>query len=225
MVAKYYKSKGKTAVKSIIPIALRRIRIDSPITVSTPSYIRELTEQFKAQPLLDFDLLADPLPNLVYPDHDPFPNILVISTPEDHPQLHRQMVTPDHLQPADHPADNWELTATAIHTHTVLINDPTINETHEAKYLRFAVRKESNKPQIWGTDGLGHDIVASQLTAEPCFDNVNLGIDDSDLMPLSDFNMFTKETEDLLWELHNYGVLADVHHLQCKPILRKELEK
>ena len=71
--------------------------MDSPISVSTPSYIRELTEQFEAQPLPDFDLLADPLPDLVYPDHDPFPNILAISTPEDHPQLRRRMATPDHL--------------------------------------------------------------------------------------------------------------------------------
>ena len=59
--------------------------MDSPISVSTPSYIRELTEQFEAQPLPDFDLLVDPLPDLVYPDHDPFPNILAISTPDDHP--------------------------------------------------------------------------------------------------------------------------------------------
>ena len=225
LVAKYYKSKGKTAIKSITPVSLRRIQMDSPISVSTPSYIRELTAQFEAQPLPDFNLLGDPLPDLVYPDHDPFPNILAISTPDDHPQLRHRMATPDHLRPEDHPGDNWELAATAVHTYTVLINDPTINETHEAKYLHFAIGKESNEPQIWGTDGLGHDIVASQLTAEPCFDNVNLGIDNSDLTPLSDFNMFTKETEDLLWELHDFGVLADVHRLQRKPVLQKELEK
>ena len=72
---------------------------------------------------------------------------------------------------------------------------------------------------------MGHNIVASQLTAEPCFDNINLGIDNSNLTPLSDFNMFTKETEDLLWELHDFGVLANIHRLRHKPVLRKELEK
>ena len=71
--------------------------MNSPISVSTPSYIRELMEQFEVQPLPDFDLLGDPLPDLVYPDHDPFLNILVISTPDDHPQLQRHMAMPDHL--------------------------------------------------------------------------------------------------------------------------------
>ena len=37
--------------------------------------------------------------------------------------------------------------------------------------------------------------------------------------------MFTKETEDLLWELHDFGVLADVHRLRRELILCKELEK
>jgi hypothetical protein len=96
---------------------------------------------------------------------------------------------------------------------------------HEAKYMRFMMNKERGEPEIWGTDGLNHDIVGAPLTAEPCLANINLGIDDTDLAPFVDINMFRKDLELALWGLNDYGIIADVYRLRSEPQKRHELEK
>jgi hypothetical protein len=96
---------------------------------------------------------------------------------------------------------------------------------HEAKYVCFMMNKERGEPEIWGTDGLNHDIVGAPLAAEPCLANINLSIDDTDLAPFIDINMFHKDLEMALWGLNDYGIIADVYCLRNELQKKCELEK
>ena len=119
----------------------------------------------------------------------------------------------------------WEESIEASHQHQVMINDPATNLLHEAKYMCFMISKETGEPEIWGTDGIGKDIVGAPLRVEPCFANVTLGIDDTDLSSLTNIHMFCQDVESWLWAMNDYGIIADVYRLRRKPILQRELEK
>jgi hypothetical protein len=71
-----------------------------------------------------------------------------------------------------------------------MINNPVQNQLHEAKYMCFMMSKETGEPKIWGTNSLGKDIVGVLLAVEPCFTNMNLGVDNTDLAPFVDINIF-----------------------------------
>jgi len=58
---------------------------------------------------------------------------------------------------------------------------------------------------MWRTDSLGLDISGDPLYAEPHFDNVHLGIDDTDLAVFMDINMLRKDKEVAIWNLNDYG--------------------
>jgi hypothetical protein len=77
--------------------------------------------------------------------------------------------------------------------------------------------KESGQPEIWGTDGLGKDIIGAPLMAEPCFTNINICINNTDLALFADVNMFQKEHEKALWDLNDFGIIADVYQLRQEP--------
>ena len=89
----------------------------------------------------------------------------------------------------DWPSNGWELTAEAAHSHSPIINNPTTNTLHEAKWVKFVINKDLGQPMMWGCDGCGQDIVAQKLIATPCYANISLGIDNTDLAPFTDVNM------------------------------------
>ena len=138
-----------------------------------------------------------------------------------HPSLLQRLEQEIANTPVDdaHPSIGWEESIEASHQHQVMINDPTTNLLHEAKYMRFMILKETGEPKIWGTDGIGKDIVGAPLRAEPCFVNITLGINDTDLSELTDIHMFQQDVESQLWAMNNYGVIADVYRLRREPIL------
>ena len=41
-----------------------------------------------------------------------------------------------------------------------MINDPSTNVLHEAKWVKFVVNKDTGEPQMWGSDGRGKEPVA-----------------------------------------------------------------
>ena len=85
--------------------------------------------------------------------------------------------------------NGWELTAEAFHSHSPMINDPTTNTLHEAKWVKFIIDKDLGEPKMWGCDRRSQDIVAQNLTATPCYANISLGIDNTNLAPFTDVNM------------------------------------
>ena len=91
--------------------------------------------------------------------------------------------------------------------------------------MRFMVNKHDGKPEMWGTDSLGQDILGDPLFAEPRFDNIHLGVDNTDLAMFADINMLRKDEEIAIWNLNDYGVLADIHCLHQEPAKKCELEK
>ena len=60
----------------------------------------------------------------------------------------------------DWPGEGWELTAEASHSHSPMLNDPTTNTLHKAKWVKFVIDKDSGQPMMWGYDGQGKDIMA-----------------------------------------------------------------
>jgi len=99
------------------------------------------------------------------------------------------------------------------------------NMSQPAKYIRFMVNKHNGKPEMWGTDGLGLDILGDPLFAEPCFNNVHLGVDDTDLAMFADINMLRKKEEVAIWNLNNYSVLANIYCVRQEPAKKCKLEK
>ena len=233
LVKQYYKNKGKMAVQSITPTRIHCLHtMSSPSHVSlesTPSYIQELNQQFAAQPLPDFQLMDAPIGEHSYPSEPlspPTPPLMQVEC-DMHPSLLQCIEQEIANTPVDdaHPGIGWEESIEASHQHQVMINNPATNLLHEAKYMRFMISKETEEPEIWGTDGIGKDIVGAPLRAEPCFANVTLGIDDTDLSLLTNIHMFRQDVESQLWAMNDYGVIADVYRLHHEPILWRELEK
>ena len=190
---------------------------------STPSYIQELNAQFTAQPLPDFQLMDAPVGELSYPSK---PSSPPTSPPmqverDAHPSLLQHLEQEIANTPVDdaHPSIGWKESIKTSHQHQVMINDPTTNLLHKAKYMRFMISKETGEPEIWGTDGIGKDIVGAPLRAEPCFVNITLGIDDTDLSELTDIHMFRQDIKSRLWAMNDYGVIADIYRLRREPIL------
>ena len=203
---------------------------------STPSYICEIEAQFDIQPLLNFQLLDTPNTfelSITYQAHkedSPEPCTLppILISPNVHESLIDQMAQDTICEDTlvdDHPGDGWELSHLAIHNHRILVHNPETNMSQPANYMRFMVSKHDGKPEMWGTDSLGQDILGDPLFAKPCFDNVHLGIDDTDLAMFVDINMLRKDKEVAIWNLNNYGVLTDIHCLCQEPAKKCKLEK
>jgi hypothetical protein len=194
--------------------------MSSPTTSEVPSYIQEIKQQFSSHPLPDFQLINDDEPFLTYPmtkadsPEIPMPPPITIS-PSPYPSLITELQCEllVKAEANDHPGDGWEQLQEAAHSHLIIINDPEQNQLYEAKYMHFMMSKESGEPEIWGTNGLGKDIVGVLLAAEPCLANINLGVDDTDLAPFTDINMFCKEHKVALWGLNNYRIIVDIYRL------------
>ena len=123
------------------------------------------------------------------------------------------------LELTDWPGDGWELTVEASHSHSPMINNPATNTLHEAKWVKFVIDKDLGEPKMWGCDRRGQDIIAQNLTAARCYANISLGIDDTNLAPFTDVNMLNPQQEQTLWEINDYGVLADIFRLCHEPMV------
>ena len=232
LVKEYYQNKGVSAIKKITPITPSRINTMTTTpsaALSTPSYIQEITTQFQQNPLPDFALLNAPNSfklNTTYQADDP--DSLEIPMPPpislsplthesliecmEHNVLHKQELM-------DWPGEGWELTVEASHSCSPMLNDQTTNTLHKAKWVKFVIDKDSGQPMMWGCNRQGKDIVAQQLVAAPCYTNISLRVDDTDLAPFTDVNMLNPQQEQTLWELNDYGVLADIFRLCQEPIV------
>ena len=235
LIKDYYKSKGATAVNNITPSQINTMTTPSSAASSTLSYICKITAQFQQNPLPNFTMLGTPdtfgfngpqqAGDLDSPEvPTPPPITLSPSTYEslieciEHDILYECELT-------GWPGNGWELTTEASHSHSPMINNPTTNTLHEAKWVKFVIDKDSGELKMWGCDGRGQDIVAQNLTAAPCYANILLGIDNTDLAPFTDVNMLNPWQEQTLWELNDYGVLADIYRLRHEPMVRQHLEK
>ena len=202
---------------------------------STPSYICNIAAQFQQNPLPDFALLnaSDTFDlNITYrtdnPDSPevpmPPPISLLPLTCEsliecmEHDILYEWELT-------DWPGEGWELTAKASYSHSPMLNDPTTNTLHEAKWVKFIIDKDLGQPMMWGCDGQGKDIMAQWLIAALCYANISLRVDNTDLAPFTDVNMLNPWQEQTLWELNDYGVLANIFRLHQEPMVWWHLEK
>ena len=125
----------------------------------------------------------------------------------------------------DWPGEGWELTTEASHSHSPMINDPTTNTLHKAKWVKFIIDKDSGQPMMWGCDRCSQDIIAQKLIAAPCYADISLGIDNTDLAPFTDVNMLNPRQEQTLWDLNDYRVLADIFRLRHEPMVQWHLEK
>ena len=238
LIKKYYKDKGKAAVKGITPLTPSQINTmtTTPLaTSSTPSYIRKMATQFQQNPLLDFILLNTPNTfelSVTYQAEDPdSPEIPTLPPISLSPLTHESLV--EHMEHdvlygqelTDWPGEGWELTTEALHSHSPMINDLATNILYEAKWVKFVIDKDSSQPMMWGCDGWGKDIVAQRLVTTPCYANISLGIDDTDLPPFTDINMLNPWQEQTLWEVNDYSVLTDIFRLCQEPMVWWHLEK
>lgn len=55
--------------------------------------------------------------------------------------------------------------------------------------------------------------MVQQLITAPCYANILLGVDNTDLAPFTDVNMLNLQQEQTLWELNDYGMLANIFRL------------
>ena len=106
-----------------------------------------------------------------------------------------------------------------------MINDPSTNALHEAKWVKFVINKDTGEPQMWGCDSCGKEPVAQQLTASPCYTTLASAVDDSDLAPFADINLLNRDHEQGLLGLNDPGVMADIWRLRVEPIHRRHLER
>ena len=100
----------------------------------------------------------------------------------EHDIIHERKLT-------DWPGKGWELTVEASHSHSPMINDPTTNTLHKAKWVKFVIDKDLGQPMMWGCNRHSQDIVMQQLIATPCYVNISLGVDNTDLALFTDVNM------------------------------------
>ena len=199
-------------------------------TSSTPSYIRDIAAQFQQNPLPNFTMLGAPdtfeLSGTYRADDPDSPEIPMPPPISLSPSTHESLIEcMEHnimheCELMDWPGDSWELTAEVSHSHSPMINDPTTNTLHEAKWVKFVIDKDSGQLIMWGCDGHGQDIIVQRLMATLCYANISLGVNDTDLAPFMDVNMLNPWQEQTLWELNNYGVLADIFRLHRKPMVR-----
>ena len=170
LVKKYYKNKGVATIKIITPIQINAMTTTPSATSSTPSYIHNIAAQFQQDPLPNFALLEDPETfklSTTYRAADPdSPEVLMPPPISLSPSTHESLI--EHMEHnvlheqelTDWPGDGWELTAEASHSHSPMINDPTTNTLHKAKWVKFVINKDSGQPMMWGCDRYSQDIVA-----------------------------------------------------------------
>ena len=197
---------------------------------STPSYICNITAQFQQNPLPDFTMLGAPdtfeLSGSYQVEDPDSPEVLTPLPITLFPSMHESLIKRmEHDIMHEHkltnwPGDSWELTVEASYSHSPMINDPTTNTLHEAKWVKFVIDKDSGQPMMWGCDGHSQDIVAQRLVAAPCYTNISLGVDDTNLAPFTNINMLNLQQEQTLWELNDYRVLADIFRLCHEPMVR-----
>ena len=238
LVKRYYKDKGSIAVKSIAllpPACIRTMEITPTSAVSTPSYLNKIAQQFEQHPLPDFSVLDAPdsfevraMYHAQDPDSPEVPTPSPISiSPTTHESLVERMEE-DVIHrgvPTDWPSDGWELTEEATHLYRPMINDPSTNALHKAKWVKFVINKDSGEPQMWGCDGRGKEPVVEQLTTSPCYTTLASAVDDSDLAPFADINLLNRDYEQGLLGLNDPGVMADVWRLRVEPIHCRHLER
>ena len=217
------------------PVHIRTMEITLTSAASTPSYLREIALQFKQHPLPDFTLLDGPdsievraMYHAQDPDSPevPTPPPITIS-PTTHESLvehmeedviHRETLT-------DWPGDGWELTEEATHLYRPMINDPSTNVLHEAKWVKFVINKDTGEPQMWGSDGRGKEPMAQRLTASPCYTTLASAVDDTDLAPFADINLLNRSHKQGLLGLNDPGVMADIWRLRTEPIHHRHLKR
>jgi len=97
--------------------------------------------------------------------------------------------------------------------------------TWPAKYIQFMTDKSDGELEMWGTNGIGCKISGDPLIAEPWFNNINLGVDDTDLAVFADINMLQQDFKDAIWGLNDYGVISDIYCLYLEPTKKHKLQK
>src|SRR5712672_3722563 len=122
----------------------------------------------------------------------------------------------------DHPGFPW---VKAVEGYSAIDIPGEDHQFHHAKYVRF--RLMDGEPTIWGTDGGPGEVAqyAEHLTAQRSEIPSGTFVDNRDLSCFDLDQLFARGELQAIEILDDFGIIADVHRLQCCAIQERLLEK
>src|SRR5712672_1968587 len=122
----------------------------------------------------------------------------------------------------DHPEFPW---VKAVEGYSAIDIPGEDHQFHHAKYEHFGLM--DGEPTIWGTDGGPGEVAqyAEHLTAQQSEIPSGTFVDDRDLSCFDLDQLFARGELWAIEILDDFGIIADVHRLQCCAIKERLLEK